>query len=83
MKRSVEATRNGPEGNDVYGLKTVDHGVVVGYDSDRPVEAARSELTRIGTASAKPSARAANGRGFTIRIEEMLLEDGVGIDGEF
>jgi hypothetical protein len=32
-------------------LETVDHGVVVGYDGDRPVETAKSGLTRVGSHS--------------------------------
>jgi hypothetical protein len=36
---------------DVYELETVDHGVVVGYDGDRPVETAISGLTRVGNHS--------------------------------
>ena len=39
------------EGGDVYELETVDHGVVVGYDGDRPVETAKSGLTRVGSHS--------------------------------
>lgn len=39
------------EGGDIYDLETVDHGVVVGYDGDRPVETAKSGLTRVGTHS--------------------------------
>ena len=39
------------EGGDVYELETVDHGVVVGYDGDRPVETAMSGLTRVGNHS--------------------------------
>jgi hypothetical protein len=34
-----------------YELETVDHGVVVGYDGDRPVETAMSGLTRVGNHS--------------------------------
>ena len=39
------------EGGDVYELETVDHGVVVGYDGDRPVKTAKSGLTRVGNHS--------------------------------
>ena len=39
------------EGGDVYELETVDNGVVVGYDGDRPVETAKSGLTRVGSHS--------------------------------
>ncbi len=39
------------EGGDVYELETVDHGVVGGYDGDRPVETATSGLTRVGNHS--------------------------------
>jgi hypothetical protein len=39
------------EGGDVYELETVDHGVVGGYDGDRPVETAMSGLTRVGNHS--------------------------------
>ena len=35
-------------GGDVYESETVDHGVVVGYDGDRPVETAIARLTRVG-----------------------------------
>ena len=39
------------EGGDVYELETVDHGVVVGYDGDCPVETAISGITRVGNHS--------------------------------
>lgn len=39
------------EGADVYELQTVDHGVVVGYEGDRPVETAKNGITRIGNHS--------------------------------
>ena len=39
------------EGEDVYELETVDHGVVVSYDGIRPIETARNGLTRVGTHS--------------------------------
>jgi hypothetical protein len=45
------------EGGDVYELETVDHGVVVGYDGDRPVETAMSGLTRVGNHSMHGSER--------------------------
>ncbi|MHC3379144.1 hypothetical protein [Haloarcula sp. H-GB5] len=32
-------------------MEAVDHGVVVGYDGDRPVETAMSGLTRVGNHS--------------------------------
>jgi hypothetical protein len=39
------------EGGNVSELETVDHGVVVGSDGDRPVETAMSGLTRVGNLS--------------------------------
>ena len=39
------------EGGAVYELGTVDHGVVVGYDGDCPLEAATSASTRVGNHS--------------------------------
>ncbi|MDG5777765.1 hypothetical protein VB773_19470 [Haloarculaceae archaeon H-GB2-1] len=39
------------EGGDVCEVKTVDHGVVIGYDGDRPVERATSGLNRVGNHS--------------------------------
>ena len=39
------------EGGNVSELETTDHGVVVGYDADRPVETAMSGLTRVGNHS--------------------------------
>lgn len=39
------------EGGDVYELETIDHGVVVGYEGDRPVKTAISGVTRIGNHS--------------------------------
>nr|WP_202877465.1 hypothetical protein [Haloglomus irregulare] len=39
------------EGGDIYELETADHGVVVGYDGDRPVKTAKSGLTRVGNHS--------------------------------
>lgn len=39
------------EGGDVYEVAAVDHGVVVGYDGDRPIETAKNGLRRIGSHS--------------------------------
>ncbi|SDK18304.1 hypothetical protein SAMN05216226_1351 [Halovenus aranensis] len=39
------------EGGDVYELETIDHGVVVGYEGDRPVETAKNGITRVGNHS--------------------------------
>jgi len=39
------------EGGDVYDLETVDHGVVVGYEGDRPAETAKSGILRVGSHS--------------------------------
>ncbi len=39
------------EGGDVYELETVDHGVVVGYEGNRPVETAKNGITRVGNHS--------------------------------
>lgn len=39
------------EGNDSYTLRTVDHGVVVGYDGNRPIETAKNGVRRVGTHS--------------------------------
>ena len=39
------------EGENVYELETVDHGVVVGYGGNCPVETAKNGLTRVGTHS--------------------------------
>ena len=39
------------EGKDVYRCATIDHGQVVGYTGDRPVETAKNAITRIGTHS--------------------------------
>ena len=39
------------EGKDVYGCGTIDHGQVVGYTGDRPVETAKNAITRLGSHS--------------------------------
>ena len=39
------------EQREVYQLKTVDHGQVVTYDGDRPVETAKNGLRRVGSHS--------------------------------
>lgn len=39
------------EGGDVYSLETVDHGMVIGYEGDRPVETAKAGITRVGSHS--------------------------------
>ena len=39
------------EQREVYRLQTVDHGQVVTYDGDRPVETAKSGILRVGTHS--------------------------------
>jgi len=36
---------------EVFGLETVDHGQVVKYLGDRPVETAKNGLTRVGSHS--------------------------------
>ena len=36
-------------GDQVYRLRTVDHGQIVGYAGDRPVETARNGLLRVGS----------------------------------
>lgn len=36
-------------GTDVYGLDTIDHGQVVGYAGDSPVETARNGVLRVGS----------------------------------
>jgi len=39
------------EQREVYRLQTVDHGQVVKYEGDRPVETAKSGIFRVGTHS--------------------------------
>jgi hypothetical protein len=39
------------EGGEVYELETIDHGVVVGYEGDRPVETAKIGIARVGNHS--------------------------------
>ena len=39
------------EGREVHHLRTVDHGQVITYAGDRPLETARSGITRVGTHS--------------------------------
>lgn len=39
------------EQGEVYRLQTVDHGQVVAYEGDRPVETAKSGISRVGTHS--------------------------------
>ncbi|MFC7135356.1 MULTISPECIES: hypothetical protein [Salinibaculum] len=39
------------EQREVYNLQTVDHGQVVAYDGDRPVETAKRGIRRVGTHS--------------------------------
>ena len=39
------------EGADVFRCETVDHGQVVGYSGDRPLETAKSAITRVGSHS--------------------------------
>jgi hypothetical protein len=39
------------EGGDVFRCETIDHGQVVGYTGDRPVETAKNAITRVGSHS--------------------------------
>ena len=39
------------EQREVYKLQTVDHGQVVAYEGDRPVETAKSGILRVGSHS--------------------------------
>ena len=39
------------EGGDVYKLEAIDHGVVVGYEGDRPTATAKNGITRVGSHS--------------------------------
>jgi hypothetical protein len=62
------------EQGDVYRLQTVDHGQVVAYEGDRPVETAKSGISRIGTHSkygfgelrVKPVAPRSNGQQMSV-----------------
>jgi hypothetical protein len=62
------------EQGDVYRLQTVDHGQVVAYEGDRPVETAKRGICRIGTHSkygfgelrVKPVAPRSNGRQMSV-----------------
>jgi hypothetical protein len=64
------------EQDDTYRLQTVDHGQVVAYEGDRPVETAKRGICRIGTHSKygfgelrmKPVAPRSNG-------QEMSVEE--------
>ncbi len=40
-----------PEQREVYKLQAVDHGQVVAYEGDRPVETAKSGILRVGSHS--------------------------------
>ena len=39
------------EQREVFQLETVDHGQIVGYDSEEPIETAVNGITRIGSHS--------------------------------
>lgn len=39
------------EQREVYKLQTVDHGQVIAYEGDRPVETAKSGILRVGSHS--------------------------------
>jgi hypothetical protein len=62
------------EQGDVYRLQTVDHGQVVAYEGGRPVETAKSGISRIGTHSkygfgelrVKPVAPRSNGQQMSV-----------------
>jgi hypothetical protein len=62
------------EQGDVYRLQTVDHGQVVAYEGDRPVETAKRGICRIGTHSkygfgelrVKPVAPRSNGHQMSV-----------------